>query len=112
MNSDVISKMAKRDAERYARATLNYGKGAGNARKAIRMEVQGKKNKYPGYSALFDEALLEVNDDEQFKKIQNRKKAEAAYTTAKKGVRLARRAANFYGRNKGIITDILEGLFR
>lgn len=105
-----IRKQAYKDAEKYAEAQMNYGKGAGNQRKIIKAQVE-ERMKNDIYAEAFNQHLAQINSEEVVRKVKTKKNVEKAYSGAKKVYRSARKAENFYYRNKGIINHILGAIF-
>ena len=58
-----------------------------------------------------DHFSREIDSGKVAKKIEKRKAAERAYSGAKKTVRAARRAGNFYSNNRTWIDDLLRLIF-
>lgn len=48
-----LKKMAARDANKWARAEMFFGDGAGTRRKLLAAEIQDKQIKIPGYREVF-----------------------------------------------------------
>lgn len=105
-----IRAQARKDAKRYSEAQMNYGKGAGNRRKILDAELK-EKLKDDIYKAAFEAALAGINKADVAKKIEQKKGLQRAVNNAKKGVRAARRANNFYNRNHTWIDDLLRLIF-
>lgn len=105
-----IKLQAARDARRYSEAQMNYGQGAGTQRKLIDAEIK-EKLKDDIYRATFEATLAGINQADVAKKIQQKKGIQRAVDGAKKGVRAARRAENFYYRNRYWIDQIVRAIF-
>ena len=104
-------KMAEKDAQRYAEAKLNYGKGAGTQRKLLDAELKEKMvNEI--YKTAFEAALARIDQAGVVEKIRKKKGVQRAVEGARKGVRTVRRAENMYYRNKGLIDRIIGVLFK
>lgn len=105
-----IRRQASRDAKRYSEAQMNYGKGAGTRRKLLKAEIDEKMKDYH-YEVEFHKALSRINQGDILKKVETKKGIQKTYNGAKKAVRTARRASNFYSRNKSWIDDLLRLIF-
>lgn len=88
-----LKKMAKKDAQEYARAKMYYGEGAGNRRKLINATVK-QRSRSKEYSDLFNQYLNEQDMAYHASKA-NKERARAdrknsmAYKTGKTFVRTA-----------------------
>ena len=107
---DKIRAQARKDAKRYSEAQMNYGRGAGNQRKILDAELQ-EKLKDDIYKATFEAALAGINKADVAEKIRKKKGIQAAVEGAKKTARAARRAENFYYRNRYWIDNIVRAVF-
>lgn len=105
-----IRRQAARDAKRYSEAQMNYGRGAGNQRKILDAELK-EKLKDDIYKAAFETALANINKADVAAKIRKKKGVQRAVEGAKKTARAARRAENFYSRNRTWIDDLLKVIF-
>lgn len=105
-----IYEEARRDAKRYMEAKMNYGKGAGTKRKLLDAELS-KKMKDAAYKEAFEYALSRIDQSEVVKKVRNKKTVKHAAETARKGYYAARRASNFYYRNKSWIDELVRHIF-
>lgn len=113
VNNGPISKIraqAAKDAKRYAEAQMNYGRGAGTQRKLLEAELK-EKLKNDIYKAAFEAALDTINKADVAEKIRKKKGVRKAIDGAKKTVRAARRAENFYYRNRYFIDIFLRSIF-
>ena len=111
---DTINKIraqAEKDAQRYAEAKLNYGKGAGTQRKLLDAELK-EKMANEIYKAAFEAALAGIDKAGVVEKIRKKKGVQRAVDGARKGIRTVRRAENMYYRNKGLIDRIVGVLFK
>ena len=106
-----IKKTAERDARRYTEAQMDYGRGSGNKRKILNAELK-EKMEDAAYKSYFNAELERINESEVARKINKKKTAEKAYEGAKKTIRAARRAENFYYRNKQIIDGVVGAIFK
>lgn len=95
-----------RDARRYAKARLNYGRGAGIERRNIMLELRPKM-KDPAYAEAFQNELKNLDDGKIFKQIQTRKKLENAVKTGKKAYRGANKLYHLWQRIKPYISEVL-----
>lgn len=102
---------ARRDAKRYAEAQMNYGKGAGTQRKLLEAELS-KKMKDITYKQAFDYALERIDKSEVLKTVKQKKGFQKVANTAKKGYYAARRAGNFYNRNRSWIDSLVSAIFK
>lgn len=107
---DKIRAQARKDAKRYSEAQLNYGQGAGTQRKLIDAELK-EKLKDDIYRATFEAALASINKADVAAKIRKKKGVQRAVEGAKKTARAARRAENFYYRNRYWIDNIARAIF-
>lgn len=113
VNNGPISKIraqAAKDAKRYAEAQMNYGRGAGTQRKLLEAELK-EKLKNDIYKAAFEAALDTINKADVAEKIRKKKGVRKAVDGAKKTVRAARRAENFYYRNRYWIDNLVRSIF-
>ena len=95
-----IRNQARKDAEKYAEAQMNYGKGAGNRRKIIKAQVE-ERMKDDIYAEAFNQHLAQINSEQVAQKVEKKKNVEKTYSGAKK-------AYKFLYRNRGIIEHILN----
>lgn len=74
------TKLASKDAKRYADAKMFYGKTAGTKRKLLKAELDKKKSTIPGYEDEFNKALGTVDYAKSAKKaVVTRKAKDTAY---------------------------------
>lgn len=72
-----VNKMAKQDAERWARAEMFFGEGAGIRRKLLWAEISDKGHNIPGYSETFERAYAKQNmGDHAIKAMKERKRID------------------------------------
>lgn len=101
---------ARKDAKRYLEAQMNYGKGAGTKRKLLNAELSKKMNDIR-YKQAFDQALAQIDQSKVVEKVKRKKTIQHAADTARKGYYAARRAENFYSRNRSWINAIFSMIF-
>lgn len=82
------AKIAKKDAQEYARAKMFYGEGAGNRRKLIQATVK-ERSKDAQYKELFDYYLQQQDMSEHAEKAKNERVRKDTYVKAKRAVRNA-----------------------
>lgn len=87
------SKMARKDAEEFARAKMFYGKGAGNRRKLIKATVD-ERSKDPYYKEYFDQYLSQQDMAKHAKKAASERHRKDVTEGAAKTARGAINAAN------------------
>ena len=79
-NSKHTTRLANKDAKRYADAKMFYGKTAGTKRKLLKAELDKKKSTIPGYEEQFNKALENVDFSKSAKKaVVTRKTKDTAY---------------------------------
>lgn len=107
---------AKKDAMRYAKAKMNYGDGAGIARRHLNAELE-KKLADPAYAAAFEEELGRINMEHVVRDIKTKNNAKAVVGGVKKSVKTvvkvgtaAAGAYAFYAANKEGIDRIVNGV--
>lgn len=105
-----IRKQAEKDAMRFMEAKMDYGRGSGNKRKIVNAEIQ-ERLKNDIYRLAFEKAIEVIDQKDVIDRIKTKKHMAKAYDGAKKTYRAARRAENFYSRNRGWINDILSAIF-
>lgn len=104
MERRLIEQMAKRDAREYAYANTNYGKGAGNRRKIIRLRVEERK-KNDIYRQAFDDEMTLISYEKMADRVEKRKAIEKTYHGTKKVFGLMYR---LYNRNRDIFEPIVR----
>jgi len=78
--SNNTTRMANKDAKRFADAKMFYGKTAGTKRKLLNAEINKKKRTIDGYEDAFNEALNNVDYAKSAKKaVLTRNTKDAAY---------------------------------
>ena len=107
---EAMRRQAERDAKRYMEARLNYGKGAGTQRKLIDAEIK-ERMKDAIYKAAFEATLAGIDQAGVAEKIRKKKGVQKAVEGGRKTIRAARRAENFYQRNRYWINDIVRAIF-
>jgi hypothetical protein len=105
-----IRAQAAKDAKRYSEAQMNYGRGAGTQRKLLDAELE-EKLKNEVYKAAFEAALTGIDKAGVAEKIRKKKGVQRAVEGGRKTIRAARRAENFYYRNKRWIDGIVTAIF-
>jgi hypothetical protein len=107
--SKSTTRIANKDAKRYADAKMFYGKTAGTKRKLLNAELDKKKKSIDGYEEEFNKAVADADYAKSAKKaVRTRKAADAVYrtrVTAKQilgvtGPLTVAAAAAIYNRNK------------
>ena len=78
-----ITKMAKKDAKRYADAKMYYGEGAGTRRKLLKAELD-KKKQDPIYKEAFDRAAENADYAKSAQKAKVERKTRDTASTVKK----------------------------
>ena len=111
-----IRKQAKKDARRYAKAKMNYGDGAGIARRHINAELE-KKFDDARYAEAFEEALAELDMSEIVHEIKAKNSArdlagglKKSFKTVVKVGTVAAGAYGFYAANQEGIDRIVNGM--
>ena len=111
-----IRKQAKKDARRYAKAKMNYGEGAGIARRHINAELE-KKFDDARYAEAFEEALAELDMSEIVHEIKAKNSArdlagglKKTFKTVAKVGTVAAGAYGFYAANQEGIDRIVNGV--
>lgn len=79
-------RMARKDAEEYARAKMFYGEGAGTRRKLINNTVK-ERSKNANYKKAFDEALSKQNMDKHVSKAKSERRRKDISNSVKKNAR-------------------------
>ena len=115
-NQRHTSRLAKKDAKRYADAKMFYGKTAGTRRKLLKAELDKKKSQIPGYEDAFNEYVKNVDYAKSAKKaVAERKTRDAAYRTrvtvkqilGVTGTLTAAAASVIYAKNKTTIDNFI-----
>lgn len=76
------SRMAKKDAARFADAKMFYGETAGTRRKLLKAELEKKRKTIPGYEKEFNKHLEKADFAKSAKKaVFKRKSIDTAKTT-------------------------------
>lgn len=70
---------ARKDAEKYARAQMFYGEGAGTERKLIKASVESKSLVKPGYAEEFHRALAQQDMAKHAKQAKHRRTRKDAF---------------------------------
>lgn len=111
-----IRKEAKKDAKRYAKAKMNYGDGAGIARRHINAELE-KKFDDAKYQAAFEEELAKLDMEQIVREIKTKNNAKDLAGGLKKSIKtvakvgtVAAGAYTFYAANQEGIDRIVSGV--
>lgn len=106
----------KKDAKRYAKAKMNYGDGAGIARRHLNAELE-KKLADPAYAAAFEAELAKIDMEGVVREIKTKNNAKAVAGGFKKGIKtvakvgtVAAGAYTFYAANQEGIDRIVNGV--
>jgi len=101
---------AHKDAKEFARAKMFYGEGAGTRRKLIKAKVEANKRRDPAYSKAFDHHLARQDMSSHADKARSeRKRKNAASTTAKTGKAFARHITGQQATTAAMLTISLAG---
>lgn len=101
MKTETLTKLAQKDAERWAAAEMFYGDGAGTRRKLLSAELDTKYN-MPGYYEAFYEA---------YQKLDMNKFAENAIKERMKLDRAAKTGQNLRALKRGNLRGLSNGVF-
>lgn len=106
----------KKDAKRYAKAKMNYGDGAGIARRHLNAELE-KKLADPAYAAAFEAELAKIDMEGVVREIKTKNNAKAVAGGFKKGIKIVAKvgtvaagAYTFYAANQEGIDRIVNGV--
>lgn len=93
-----VDKVARKDAQEFARAKMFYGQGAGTRRKLIKAKVEANKKNMPGYSKAFDHHLARQDMGQHASKAQSERTRKNTTETGKKtALSILRRTTNQAG---------------
>lgn len=105
-----VNRMAKKDAEEFARAKAFYGQGAGTRRKLIKQTVEGKAKRIPGYQKAFDQHLEDQDTSKHaVKAVSERKRKDRTDTIKKSGGLLARNFTGEMGTKAAFTATAIAG---
>lgn len=111
-----IRKEAKKDALRYAKAKMNYGDGAGIARRHINAELE-KKFDDARYAAMFEEELSKIDMEQIVREVKTKNNAKDFAVGAKKTFKTLAKVGTvaaagyaFYDNNREGINRIVIGV--
>lgn len=106
----------RKDAKRYAKAKMNYGKGAGIERRHINAELE-KKMHDESYKQAFDAELEKLDMESIVRDVKIRKGSQSVAINGKKVLKtvagagaLAASGYTFYVNNKEPIDRVLNGI--
>lgn len=98
------NRVAKKDAQEFARAKMYYGQGAGTRRKLIRETVNARKKRDPDYAKAFDSHFTSQDlSTHASKAVKQRKRTDRANTTKKTGKAIARRLTGEMGNAAAMV---------
>jgi hypothetical protein len=92
--SRATNKVARRDAQEFARAKMFYGEGAGTRRKLIKAKVEQQSKVNPDYKKAFDHHLGQQDMGEHADKARSERGRKNAKASVGKNVRAVNRAVN------------------
>ena len=111
-----INREAKKDANRWAKAYMDYGTGAGTKRKHLKAELS-KKMQDTAYAEAFDRELDNVEYSKVLKGIKTEHATKSVAINGKKvfrntvrGISLAAGAYAFYTNNREGIDNAVNGI--
>lgn len=107
MKRAAIIQMAKRDAHRLAEANTDYGTGAGNRRKLVRAEINGRMNDDIYRDAFFEE-YERINYEPIVHKVELKHGVRNVIEKTRKTWFIGKKLYNLWNRNR----DIFEDIFR
>lgn len=103
-------RMARKDAEEFARAKLFFGKGAGTRRKLIKAQVESKSKKDPLYAKAFDHHLQKQDLGEHAVKARGeRKRTDRKEATKQTAGAVARRFTGEMGTKAAFVGVAVAG---
>lgn len=105
-----VNRIAKKDAEEFARAKAFYGQGAGTRRKLIKQTVEGRAKRIPGYQEAFQQHLdAQDTSKHAVKAVSERKRKDRHDTIKKSGGLLARNFTGEMGTKAAFTATALAG---